>query len=128
MKDVGIVLFLQILAHIWLAIMIMVSTRKFIIIATENLGHETVHTGMFVEQGNEGNLVRVSSKYQITTQQDRIKEVLRTIIVTNVIKARIGRVGGIEKSVIAIILKVNIKVMPGVRRIMKEREWVFKPE
>jgi hypothetical protein len=111
-----------------LAIVIMVSARKFIIVATKNLGHETVHTGMFVEQGNERNLVRVRSKYQITTQQDRIEEVLRAIVVTNVIKARIGRVGSIEQSVVAIILKVNIEMMPGVRSIVKECQWIFKPD
>lgn len=87
-----------------------VATGKFVRVAVPYFDLETVQTGVFAQELNKGDLVRIGGKYHVTRHEKAVEKGLGLGIVFHVVKSSVCRVRGIVGSPIPIVLKDHVVV------------------
>mmetsp|Transcript_5666 Transcript_5666/g.15371 ORF Transcript_5666/g.15371 Transcript_5666/m.15371 type:complete len:292 (-) Transcript_5666:54-929(-) len=90
--------------------MVVVPAREFRRIAAHDLHLESVQRHVLAEQRDQRLLMRIRLEDQIAGQQKARQEVLRAVVVLDVVEAAVGRVRGVPCGVSAVVLEEDVEV------------------
>ena len=74
---------------------------------------------MFIQQGYQSVLMRLGTDDQITGHQETVEKVFGAFIVADIVKSSVGGIGSVKECMVAIVLKVNVKVVVGILGVVE---------
>ena len=96
-----------------------VSAGEFLQLPVPYLSPQPVEADVLADQCHECDLVREGRKDQVSRQQEAVEEDLGPLVVSDVIKAGVGRVGGVKEHPGTVVLKDNVVVLARAGLVVK---------
>mmetsp|Transcript_8671 Transcript_8671/g.20706 ORF Transcript_8671/g.20706 Transcript_8671/m.20706 type:complete len:355 (+) Transcript_8671:1891-2955(+) len=89
---------------------------------------QTMYAGVFAEDGNQSNLVGIRADDPIAGRQEGGEKVPGPVVVSDVVEARVGRIGGVKQGMVPVVLEVHIEIVVGIRFVVEPLQGVLVPD